>query len=292
MKKVSLTVYCQGGLGNQLFQFIAGYVLAKKNKMNLRINIERLNSYDRQFELDKFPEIYKLNIPKINNYKFYKVLKILGIYKLINFFLNKNIEKFERSPFTFNEDLLKKKIVNNFSITGYFQSEKYFLNYKKIVLKLLRFPKAKNKLIQNYLNLIKNRNSVAIHIRRGDYLNNPKVKCYHGVLGETYYKKSISYIKKNLKKPLFFIFSDDINLVKKTFLFLNKKKYIFIDTKSSISDLYLMSNCKHFIIANSTFSWWGAWLSKNKRKIVCAPKKWVRVKISTTDIVPESWVKI
>ena len=292
MKKVSLTVYCQGGLGNQLFQFIAGYVLAKKNKMNLRINIERLNSYDRQFELDKFPEIYKLNIPKINNYKFYKVLKILGIYKLINFFLNKNIEKFERSPFTFNEDLLKKKIVNNFSITGYFQSEKYFLNYKKIVLKLLRFPKAKNKLIQNYLNLIKNRNSVAIHIRRGDYLNNPKVKCYHGVLGETYYKKSISYIKKNLKKPLFFIFSDDINLVKKTFLFLNKKKYIFIDTKSSISDLYLMSNCKHFIIANSTFSWWGAWLSKNKHKVVCAPKKWLRAKISTPDILPRSWVKI
>jgi len=292
MKKVSLTVYCEGGLGNQLFQFIAAYVLAKKNKMNLRINIERLNSYDRQFELDKFPEIYKLNIPKINNYKFYKALKILGIYKLINFFLDKNIEKFERSPFIFNEDLLKKKIVNNFSITGYFQSEKYFLNYKKIVLKLLRFPKAKNKLIQNYLNLIKNRNSVAIHIRRGDYLNNPKVKCFHGVLGESYYKKSISYIKKNLKKPLFFIFSDDINLVKKTFLFLNKKKYIFIDTKSSISDLYLMSNCKHFIIANSTFSWWGAWLSKNKRKIVCAPKKWVRVKISTTDIVPESWVKI
>jgi hypothetical protein len=292
MKKVSLTVYCQGGLGNQLFQFIAGYVLAKKNKMNLRINIERLNSYDRQFELDKFPEIYKLNIPKINNYKFYKVLKILGIYKLINFFLDKNIEKFERSPFIFNEDLIKKKIVNNFSITGYFQSEKYFLNYKKIVLKLLRFPKAKNKLIQNYLNLIKNRNSVAIHIRRGDYLNNPKVKYFHGVLGESYYKKSINYIKKNLKKPLFFIFSDDINLVKKTFLFLNKKKYIFIDTKSSTSDLYLMSNCKHFIIANSTFSWWGAWLSKNKRKIVCAPKKWVRVKISTTDIVPESWVKI
>jgi hypothetical protein len=299
MKKVFLTVNCQGGLGNQLFQFIAGYVLAKKNKINLRIN-----SYDRQFELYRFPEIYKLCISKNNNYnffakiylylypKFYVTLKILGIYKLIKFiFLDKNKEKFERSPLIFNGDLLKKKIVKNISITGYFQSEKYFIHYKKIILKLLRFPETNNILLQNYLDLIKNNNSVAIHIRRGDYLNNPKVRYFHGILGEDYYKKSISYVKHRIKNPFFFIFSDDINLVKNTFFFKNKK-YIFIDTKSSFSDLYLMSNCKHFIIANSTFSWWGAWLSKNKHKIVCAPKKWVRAKIPTPDIIPESWVKI
>jgi hypothetical protein len=295
MKKVFLTVYCQGGLGNQLFQFIFGYVLAKKNKINLRINIERLNSSDRQFELDRFPEIYKLNIPKIKNYnffaKFYKMLKILGIYKLLNFFYFKKKE-FEKSPFIFNEDLLKKKINRNLEISGFFQSEKYFIGYKKTVLKLFRFPKIKNNLFQNYLDLIKNKNSVAIHIRRGDYLNNPKARYFHGILGEDYYKKSISYVKKRVKNPLFFIFSDDIELVKKTFFFFNKEKYNFIDTKSSIDDLHLMSNCKHFIIANSTFSWWGAWLSKNKYKIVCTPKRWVRVKISTPDIIPVNWIKI
>ena len=123
-------------------------------------------------------------------------------------------------------------------------------------------------------------------------MNNPKVRYFHGILGESYYKKSIRHIKKSVKNPFFFIFSDDINLIKKKFLFLNKKNYIFIDTKSSISDLYLMSNCKHFIIANSTFSWWGAWLSKNKRKIVCAPKKWVKLKTPTPDILPKSWVEI
>ena len=305
MKKVFLTVYCQGGLGNQLFQFIVGYVLANKNKINLRINIERLNSSDKQFELHRFPEINKLYISKINNHnffaktylylylKFYKTLKILGIYSLINFFiLDKNKKKFERSPFIFNEDLLKKKIDKNLSIAGFFQSEKYFINYKKNVLKLLRFPEKKNKLLQNYLDLIKNRNSVAIHIRRKDYLNNPKARYFHGILKEDYYKRSINYIKKRVKSPLFFIFSDDINLVKNTFLIFKEKKYIFIDTKSSFSDLYLMSNCKNFIIANSTFSWWGAWLSKNRHKIVCAPKKWLRAKISTPDIIPESWVKI
>jgi hypothetical protein len=305
MKKVFLTVCCQGGLGNQLFQFIVGYVLANKNKINLRINIQRLNSYDRQFELHRFPEINRLYISKINNYKFffkiylylypkfYKTLKKSGIYRLINFFfLHKNKKKFERSPYIFNEDLLKKKIDKNISLEGFFQSEKYFIHYKKKILKLLRFPKEKNKLFQNYLNLIKNRNSVAIHIRRGDYLNNPKVRYVHGILKENYYKRSINYIKKRVKNPLFFIFSDDINLVKNTFLIFNDKKHIFIDTKSSFSDLYLMSNCKNFIIANSTFSWWGAWLSKNRHKIVCAPKKWLSAKISTPDIIPKSWVKI
>jgi hypothetical protein len=291
MKKVHLTVYCQGGLGNQLFQFIIGYIMAKKNKINLRINIERYNSYDRQFELDRFPEIRKLNILKIKSNKFYKILKISGIYKIINyFFLDK--QEFEKSPFIFNEDLLKKKIVKNLLLKGFFQSEKYFIHYKKVVIKLFKFPKIKDKLVQQYLNLIKkNKNSVAIHIRRGDYFNNPKVRCLHGILGKNYYQKSINYIKKKVKNSTFFIFSDDIELVKKTLPFFNKKKYIFVDTKSSINDLYLMSNCKHFVIANSTFSWWGAWLSKNKNKIVCAPKKWMRAEISTLDIIPESWVK-
>jgi hypothetical protein len=287
MKKVFLTVYCQGGLGNQLFQFVVGYILAKKNKINLRINVESFNSYDLEFELDKFPEIRKLNIHKIKNYNFFAKIYLYLYNKL---FLDN--QEFEKSPFVFNGDLLKEKIVKNVTIKGFFQSEKYFVNYKKIVLKLFRFSKTRDKLLQKYLNLIKNKNSVAIHIRRGDYLNNPKVRYVHGILKEDYYKKSISYFKKRVKNPIFFIFSDDIELVKKTFFFFNKEKFIFIDTKSSINDLHLMSNCKHFIIANSTFSWWGAWLSKNKHKIICAPKNWLRAKISTPDIIPDSWIKI
>ena len=159
-------------------------------------------------------------------------------------------------------------------------------------MKLFRFSEIKNKLVKYYLNLIKNKNSVAIHIRRGDYFNNSKARNYHGILGEDYYKKSITYVKKKVKSPNFFIFSDDIELVKKTLPCFNNKKFIFIDTKSSINDLYLMCNCRHFIIANSTFGWWGAWLSKNKHKIVCAPKRWVRARISTPDIIPENWIKI
>ena len=144
----------------------------------------------------------------------------------------------------------------------------------------------------NFLYLIKNNNSVAVHIRRGDYLSNPKARYFHGILGQDYYKKSITYIRKKLKKPSFFIFSDDIHLVKKTFPFFNNKNYTFINTNSAMNDLYLMKNCKHFIIANSTFSWWGAWLSTNKSKIICSPKKWSRSKSAQTDIIPKSWIRI
>jgi len=113
MKKVFLTITCQGGLGNQLFQFIIGYILAKINNINLRMNIEKYNSYDHQFELDRFPEIYKLNIPKIKNdnfffkiylylyRKFYKILKISGMYNLINYFFFLKKEKFEKFSFFF-----------------------------------------------------------------------------------------------------------------------------------------------------------------------------------------------
>jgi|LakMenEpi03Aug12_release.lakeMendotaPanAssembly.Ray.scaffolds.fasta_scaffold179996_2 hypothetical protein len=304
MKSFFLTVYCQGGLGNQLFQFIIGYILAKKNKMKLRINLDRFNSYDRKFELDNFPEIKKLCIPKIikhNLYfkiylyfyhKFIKILKILRIYNYINSFYFLNQKQFEKSPFIFNKNLLQERITKNITIIGYFQSEKYFIYYRKTVLKLFKFSKPNNKLVQDYLYLIKNKNSIALHIRRGDYLSNPKARYFHGVLGADYYKKSISYVNKRVVNPIFFVFSDDIELVKKTSTFLNNEKHIFIDTKSSINDLNLMSNCKHFIIANSSFSWWGAWLSTNKYKIVCAPKKWVKAKISTPDIIPKSWVKI
>jgi hypothetical protein len=302
MKKISLTIYCQGGLGNQLFQFIIGYILAKKNKISLILNIERFNSYNRKFELNNFPEINKLHIPTIKKYNFFfkiylyfypkliKILKLMSIYNFESFFFLDR--KFEKSPFIFNKNLLKEKITKNTVLHGFFQSEKYFIHNRKIVLKLFRFRKINNKLLQNYMNLINNKNSVAIHIRRGDYLSNPKARRYHGVLGVNYYKKSINYIKKRVRKPIFFIFSDDIELVKKTFRFLNNEQYIFTDTKSSINDLHLMSKCKHCIIANSSFSWWAAWLSTNKDKIICAPKNWTKVKIPTPDIIPQSWVKI
>ena len=172
MKSFFLTVYCQGGLGNQLFQFIIAYILAKKNKIKLRINLDRFNSYDRKFKLDNFPEIKKLCIPKIIKHNLYfkiylyfyhkliKILKILRIYNYINSFYFLNQKQFEKSPFIFNKDLLQERIHKNITITGYFQSEKYFINYRKTVLKLFKFPKPNNKLVEDYLHLIKNKNSI------------------------------------------------------------------------------------------------------------------------------------
>jgi hypothetical protein len=304
MKKIFLTVYCQGGLGNQLFQFIIGYILAKKNNIKLRLDIERFNSYNRKFELNNFPNIKKMKIPIIKNYnlikifflffypKILKILKILKIFNILNSFIPLEKEKLEESPFIFNKNLLNKKFFRNTTISGFFQSEKYFVNYKKEVLNLFKFPLSNNKVISNYLNIVKKTNSIAIHIRRGDYITNSNARRFHGILPYSYYKNALRQIKSKVSKPTIFIFSDDIESVKKNFLFLNDEKCIFVYTNSSIQDLHIMSNCKYFIIANSSFSWWGAWLSNYKKKIVYSPKKWVREKILTKDILPRNWKKI
>jgi hypothetical protein len=303
MKKKVLLIYFQGGLGNQFFQFIVGYILACKNQMRLKFYKEETSNH-RKFELDSFPEIKKMRIRRVKVlgikekfflYIFLKIIRFIKKFKIPNFlnlFKNFDIDLFEESPFIFNKNLLEKKINKNITLIGYFQSEKYFSNFRKDVLKLFRFPIIKNKSYINYLNMIKNSNSVAVHIRRGDYFYNLNARLFHGILDQNYYKKAFLLIKKKISNPFFFIFSDDIELVKKNFNFLKKEKHLIIDTKSTIIDLNLMKNCKYFIIANSSYSWWGAWLSLYKEKIVYAPKKWIRVKLSTEDILPNNWIKI
>jgi hypothetical protein len=297
MRKYFLTMYFQGGLGNQIFQFLTSYFLAKKNNMSLRFDLTFYNSSNRKFELNNFPEIKKIKFAKITKYKFYlkflifffnKLFSLIKIKKDKNFFFLR--KKLENSPFIFNKKIFKYKFLKDTSITGYYQSENYFKDKRKEVLNILKFPIPHNKLLNIYLKRIKESNSIAMHFRRGDYLLS-KHKNYHGILPFDYYKKSLHFFNNKIKYPKFFIFSDDIKFIKKNFS-LNKKNFFFINTKSSINDLHLMSKCKHHIIANSSFSWWGAWLSTYKKKIVCAPKQWVNANIVTKDILPKSWVKI
>ena len=125
-------------------------------------------------------------------------------------------------------------------------------------------------------------------MRRGDY-KSKELSNYFNILSDQYYLNAINYLKKRLKNPKMFV-KDDVSFVKKYPIFQNNCD--FVDTGSSIDDLHLMSHCKHFIIANSSYSWWGAWLYKNKAKIVCAPNVWIKEKISIKDIIPDNWKKI
>jgi hypothetical protein len=182
---------------------------------------------------------------------------------------------------------------DNTYLSGYWQSEKYFRNIKEHLveeLSLFNLPSVEN---EKYLIEIFNTNSVSIHIRRGDYINDTSAINTHGFCGLDYYVNSISFIESKLSNPTYFVFSDDIDWARHNIK--TKKNIFFIDTNfdKPEEDLRLMLNCKHNIIANSSFSWWAAWLNQNKEKIVITPKKWFAdSKKSSIDLIPSEWLKI
>lgn len=177
--------------------------------------------------------------------------------------------------------------LDNKYLDGFWQSEKYFEGIKEVVLGAYTFNIDCNEL-KDYLPKISSTNSVSIHVRRGDYVNNSR---YEGICTEEYYDNAIEYIKKHVDNPIFFIFSDDIEYVKNKY---HGENYVIVegfDNSKSHYDMFLMSKCKHNIIANSSFSWWGAWLNINSSKIVVCPERWSRAK-SYKYTPCDSWIKI
>ena len=176
-------------------------------------------------------------------------------------------------------------------ISGYFQCEKYFIDVKEQLINDFQLIEPLSNANQNVLDKIKNTNSVSIHFRYGDFLKSRVAKNF-GNLGEKYYQDAIKYIAENTNEPLtLFIFSDDINLVKENIKFEHETVYVDINSgKQGYFDIELMKNCKNNIIANSSFSWWGAWLNENPNKIVAAPSP-VRPNKPDYDRIPDSWIK-
>jgi hypothetical protein len=190
----------------------------------------------------------------------------------------------------FNNEILSEE--SNIVLDGYWQSEEYFKNIRDIILEdltLLSNPDKENK---KMLKRINNSNSVCLHVRRDDYVSNPLLQKFHGNLTPEYYNKAINSICDRIIDPEFYIFSDEPEWCKRNIITNRPHTYVDINGPDKApEDLQLMSACKHFIIANSSFSWWAAWLSENKKKIIIAPKRWYRKK-DEGDIVPKRWIRI
>lgn len=268
------TIY--GGLGNQMFQYAIAQALSLEKKQALRLDISRFEHYTlHKYSLHHF-DIKAKFYKKPNRYliKIRDLLFTKTTYAEIDF-------GFDTGVFQLKGDYI--------FLDGYFQSEKYFLKYKNEILKRFEIKsKLKPKTLET-LNYITAVNSVSLHIRRGDYVNNPK----HYIDPEVYYQNAMAIIESKIETPVFFIFSDDINWVKENMTFKYKTFFIdFNDALSNFEDLKLMSTCKNNIITNSSFSWWGAWLNKNENKIVIAPKEWFNDDTNSDDIIPNSWIKI
>ncbi len=179
-------------------------------------------------------------------------------------------------------------------LDGYWQSERYFAEIRSVLLKEFTFKDEPNSENAKCLSSIVSQNAVCVHVRRGDYVTTPHGQTKHGVCPLDYYRAAIDYIQERVVDPAFFVFSDDPGWVSSNFPRSNLMSIVSHNAgKNDSEDLRLMMNCRHFIIANSSFSWWAAWLGRFSKKIAIAPRRWfISPNQSDTDLVPESWVRL
>ena len=270
----------EGGLGNQMFQ----YVLAKcflKRGLHVTGDFSTYNNVGRRkFILtDIFPRI---SIPKCN-------LHLKKNYKNASLHIvEENILSLGKKETDF--DVLNEK---KGYFEGYWQSSCYVRLVEREIREDFEFIKKDDKKLNKLLNEIIEKNAVSIHVRRGDYLQANTKRIFGNICTDEYYKKAIAYIQRSVKDPVYYFFSNDIYWVRQNYIF-DKAVYVseeLFEDYEDWYDMYLMSVCKHNIIANSTFSWWGAWLNHNPGKIVVAPSKWING-CDFEDIYPEGWVKV
>lgn len=272
-----ITVQLIGGLGNQLFQYAMAKSLAIEKKQKFSIDTSSFEHYKlHHYALNHF-NIQKKIYQKPNRY----LKRIKDLFQRTAFFKEKEFN-FNSAIFTIPE--------KNIYLEGYFQSEKYFVKHEKQIRKDFEIISPLKQKTNETIKHIQEVNSVSLHIRRGDYLQH----AMHNTDKKVYYKSAMAIIESKVKNPVYFVFSDDIAWAKANFK--TNFKTIFVDFNDALTnfeDLKLMSTCKHNIIANSSFSWWGAWLNDNESKIVIAPKLWFNDDtMNTNDVIPESWIKI
>lgn len=278
-----------GGLGNQMFQYAFKMAYDNKNAVHSCININTFQNYKRQsYQLNVFNIDSDLATPSM-------VKKTLNARRVLKwrFPFDWHHETISNIVKEKNENIYEPELLNktgDIYFSGYFQTDKYFRRIRSDVLNAFTLKVPLNLENQKILNKIqKTKNSVSIHVRRGDYV---QLQHIYGITDTEYYERAIEYISKNVKEPHFFVFSNDIEWCRKNIKTNHSITFVDINTaETGYFDLELMRNCKHNIIANSSFSWWGAWLNENPDKIVIAPQQWF-FDGRSTDILPDDWIKL
>ena len=292
-----IIVKISGGLGNQMFQYAIGRYLSLKHNTYLKFEddfFEYKNdsiSTKRKVELEVFNVVISKATeedlsPYIHKSKIRKRIESLFPY------LEQNHQVIEKDHI-YDNTIIDSK--NNSYLNGYWQSEKYFSSIREVLLKDFTPKNPINQLNASYYLKCFQKNTVSIHIRRGDYVNIESNLTYHGVCSLDYYYEAISYLQNLINGELkLIVFTDDLNWVNDNF----KPTCTFEsitgnNNENSFYDMYLMSKCHHNIVANSSFSWWGAWLNNNPDKKVIAPKIWFATnEINSNQVVPESWIRL
>lgn len=297
---MTVLVTLRGGLGNQLFQFAAAFSYSRRNSQRLLLDIGQYSQAKRG-ETPREPDL--LNF--IDGYELAAQMELERIknpYGLISK-MSRAVEKkiYRRFNIDWNPEAVKPRKDKHFD--GYFQDERFFSEHRNELQRLILLKQSLSKPLQRIVSGVREINdTVAVHVRRGDYVKIEKIRKMHFVCGESYYKKAIDEAFKKIVNPKFIIFSDDINWVRDNFYFLKGSHFIYSDelarnqmespSYASI-EFELMRNCKNFIISNSTYSWWAANLGTFRTDgMVWAPNRWINNQKTHRDIVPVRWFKI
>ena len=268
-----IVIEMSGGLGNQMFQ----YALYKKfESLNKDVVMEtsffRSGQELREYELGIFSVKYRTITDKeaanIRGFGYQDSVFDKIRHKLIPQMYKVYVDKI--GPF--QPEIFE---MDNVYLSGYWQNENYFKDIKEVICRDFSFS---DKLMEQYKNIcerLEKENSVSVHIRRGDYLTTENTRIHGNICTDKYYANAMKYIEERVENPHFYVFTDDLEWAREKY---SGKNITVVDgnrNASSYVDMFLMSRCKHNIVANSTFSWWAAWLNVNPDKLVLAPPKWL-----------------
>lgn len=294
---MTIIAQLQGGLGNQLFQYAAARALAHKRKCSLLLD----QSWFAKDHEDVTPReflLFKLRTkgipisstliekrPKLIRRIFQNIWPIsLYIYAEKTHY--KFDSQIERAPFF---------KIQNLYLIGYWQSYRYFESIKKILQTEISTKASLHTHYQSYLKQIQGSISAMVHIRRGDYVHLTSAAKVHGFIGLNYYEQGMAILMANIPDIHFFVFSDDLDWAKENLPYQNKITFIqsYESSDAVVQELELMTFCQHHLIANSSLSWWAAWLAKHENGSIICPKKWTNDKyMNLDDLLPPHWQRI
>ncbi len=287
-------VKLQGGLGNQLFQYAAGRAVAHRNNVCLKLDLRLFESnLHRKYRLDRFNIVASIATPdEVSNVTGMAPVKIWAkVWARIQRRLPYKWRSVIREPhFRFDSNILT--VSGHVYLIGYWQSEQYFKEIEDVLRKELTLkypPDTHNEAVSS---LIHQTESVSLHVRRLDYVSNPNQT--HAVCSPAYYQTATEKLARTVKQPHFFVFSDDMEWAQQNIRLDYPVTYVTHNGEDrDYEDLRLMSWCNHHILANSTFSWWGAWLNPNPHKTVLAPRHWFNnPHLDTRDLFPDAWIQV
>lgn len=284
-----------GGLGNQMFQYAFGRATANRLGVEMVLDVsDPTLSIHNGFELNK---VFGIQAKVATESDMRAVLGwqrpeiIRKVIRKTGFTSVLARRWIEEPHFHFSPEMLH--VPDGTYLCGYWQSEKYFEDAAECIRNEFRFreppSEVNKKLVQEIAG--ENGSAISLHVRRGDYVHNPAVSQVHGRCSLEYYRSAIKYLTDRIPSPCFYVFSDDMDWVRKHFEIPSSHRFIVHNRgESSYEDMRLMSLCQHHIIANSSFSWWGAWLNPDPDKIVVAPENWFADESRTHDLFPSGWV--